>query len=109
VLFFLVAGTLTVEEEGRVDLPETRDLPLEALPRPLLLVAADGALTLDGVALPEAGLAAAVAGLARVYLLASREFPANRLLAIATEAAAGGAAVVLVTVRRAAPAGGGGP
>lgn len=109
VLFFLVAGTLMAEEEGRVALPETRDLPLEALPRPLLLVGEDGTLALDGETIEAGALRAAVAEIERLHLLVPRDLPANSLVEIAGEVASGGAAVSLVTVRHVVPDRGAGP
>ena len=57
LLFFLTTGSLTNREEAQSAIPVTRNLPLERLPRPLLLLQADGALFLDGVPVPENGIA----------------------------------------------------
>jgi biopolymer transport protein ExbD len=49
LFFFLVAGTIASREETAVDPPLTRDLPLERLPRPLLIVWDRGNYALDGI------------------------------------------------------------
>ena len=48
IFFFLVSGSLIETEELQVDLAETADLPLDRLPRPLLLLDEGNALLLDG-------------------------------------------------------------
>lgn len=48
LLFFIAAGTLVSEQETIVDLPDTETLPLEQLPRPLLVVTDEGSLFLNG-------------------------------------------------------------
>lgn len=56
LFFFIVAGTVAAREEARTAPPVTADLPLERLPRPLLLLADDGSLWLDGATLARAEL-----------------------------------------------------
>jgi len=112
VLFFLVAGTIVDEDEAGLMLPETVDLPLDDLPRPLVLVRPDGGLGLDGVEmdLPEIIAALAAREAAAVYLLAPADLPALRVLQLVADLAPLGAEVGLVTLRntaRRAEAGGG--
>ena len=104
VLFFLVAGTIVDEEEAALALPETVDLPLDDLPRPLLLLRRDGGHALDGV---EMELPAIIATLAErqagaVYLLAPADLPALRVLQLVADLAPLGAEVSLVTLRNTA-------
>lgn len=105
VLFFLVAGTIVAENEQGVQLPETVDLPLSELPRPLIVLAPDGMTALDGVALPLGAIAARLSadlpeGAARdVYVLASRDMPAERLLEALAVLEPAGLRASLVTLR----------
>ena len=50
LLFFLTTGSLSNREETQATVPETHTLPMERLPRPLLLLETDGRLLLDGQA-----------------------------------------------------------
>jgi biopolymer transport protein ExbD len=50
LLFYLATGRLITHGELMTDVPLTQHLPLDHLPRPLLLVTADGSLFLDGAA-----------------------------------------------------------
>src|SRR6187402_3428630 len=50
LLFFLIAGSVVQKPETTVDIPLATKLPLENLPRPLLVVSYDNALFLDGQA-----------------------------------------------------------
>lgn len=48
LLFYLATGRLITHGELMTDVPLTQHLPLDQLPRPLLLVTADKSLFLDG-------------------------------------------------------------
>jgi len=82
VFFFLITGSLVQNGETNVDLAHTSDLPLERLPRPLLLVDRDGNMALDGVPLPVTALADALhSGQAQaLYVLADHALSADTLL-----------------------------
>jgi len=106
VLVFLVLAAPADPVERAVPLPETEGLPRDRLPRPLLVVRADGTWRLDGVTLaPEAALdrlADAGGGdgaAAPVNLLIDRDAPAATLLDAAARLAAAGRAVRLVSLR----------
>lgn len=102
VLFFLIVGAPADQAERQIDLPITRDLPLDVLPRPLLLVEqGSAALVLDGVVLGREALVQAVSegGLDRLYLLVSREHPAQAVLDLTADLTVAGAEVVMVTLR----------
>ncbi len=107
LLFFLTTGSLTNREEAQSAIPVTRNLPLERLPRPLLLLQKDGALFLDGVPVPENGIedaarrAVEAVGQAETMLslLAPPEMPAGPLLALAEKLRTSGLAVQIVTLR----------
>ena len=49
IFFFLVAGQMTTAPSIPVQLSETARLPIEALPKPILIWEADDAITLDEV------------------------------------------------------------
>ncbi|MFL4472324.1 ExbD/TolR family protein [Tateyamaria armeniaca] len=51
IFFFLATGTLISSDSVEIDLPETTELPLDLLPKPLLTVDANAAMTLDGIPL----------------------------------------------------------
>ena len=56
MLYFLLAGTLVQKSEMGVIPPQTSQFPKDRLPRPLLLIAADGAYSIDGLAVDETRL-----------------------------------------------------
>lgn len=114
LLFFLTTGSLANRNEAQSAAPETSSLPLERLPRPLLLLQPDGSLFLDGslisgARLPEAAKAALEAGggagVAALNILAQRDMPASSLLDVTDLLRASGVSVRIVTIRQAAPAG----
>mgnify|MGYP007051724458 CR=1 FL=1 len=99
------SGSLLQQPEREADLPVTHDLPIEQLPRPLLLLTADG-LVLDGRPIERAAVAAEArnalaAGPQREFLniLAERSVPATRLLDLVGHVQAAGVEVRLVTLR----------
>lgn len=102
VLFFLVAGTIVEQDETGIALPETTELPLERLPRPLLRVTATGEWVLDGTPLDRAGVLAVLAETrpARLSLLVARDTPADVLLATVAALAPAEVPLALVTLRR---------
>ena len=112
LLFFLTTGSLTNRNEAQADIPVTKDLPLERLPRPLLLITAEGDLFLDGRSLardtlvPAARTAIEETGDAQaaLNLLAQHDMPAGDLLDIAEMLRSDGIAVQIVTLHE-APAG----
>ena len=107
LLFFLTTGSLTNRDEAQSGVPVTSDLPLERLPRPLLLLQKDGSLSLDGhpVDRNAAGGAARAAldaigkADAPLNLLADPTIAASELLSLAELLRSDGLAIRLVTVR----------
>lgn len=105
VLFFLVVGTIVETDELQVDLSETSKLPLERLPRPLLLIRGPGDWSLDGADLDQAAVIETLSQPApegqpnAVFILAPQNLPADRLVAAQQVLAPTGRAVVLVTLR----------
>ena len=106
MLYFLVAGTLAERDELSVAPPETTPYPSERLPRPLLLVTADGRLLLDGRAIAEDEVAASgrealdATGVAELNLLVPSNMSAAPFLGILAELDSVGIPVRLVTVER---------
>ena len=98
VFFFLITGSLVQQGETTVDLAETSNLPLERLPRPLLLIDRDGAMALDGVAVAADAVAAEVAGADALYILADAKLPADKLMALTTRPDLAGVSMRLVTL-----------
>lgn len=113
LLFFLTTGSLINPEEKQSTIPFTRNLPLEKLPRPLLLMESDGSLFLDGRAISRDGLVqsarAAVEATGRpdtpLNLLAQRDMAAANFLNVAETLRAAGLGLQVVTLRE--PAGSG--
>ena len=48
IFFFLTTGSLVGAQDFSLRLPETEDLPLDLLPKPLLIIGEDGSMSLDG-------------------------------------------------------------
>ncbi|WP_421701043.1 biopolymer transporter ExbD [Aliiroseovarius sp.] len=80
ILFFLATGQLMNSRDVPVLLSKTTELDIESLPKPLLLVGADGALTLDGTDLSSQEAAETLAQLSLVHVLIEGEAPATRLI-----------------------------
>lgn len=80
IFFFLATGSLIASDSVEIDLPETTQLPLDLLPKPLLAVDADAAMTLDGVPLEPGALAEALIDYPTLHVLADRELGAGVLL-----------------------------
>ena len=115
LLFYVATGSLVQRGEMEADVPVTEDLPLERLPRPLLLVTGEG-LFLDGVpVVRDAAPAQAHVALERMpeagflNVLAERTVPAAELLDIAAGIQTAGVPIRLVTLRRGFQGEGAGP
>ncbi|AUH32942.1 ExbD/TolR family protein [Paracoccus tegillarcae] len=103
IFFFLVTGQITTEEVGdEVELPISRELPLDQLPRPLLLVTAQGDWMLDGTEVAPDLLEVALDGLAQpvtLHILLDRGAPADQLIAVLQNPAMAERSVRLVTLK----------
>ena len=100
VFFFLITGSLVQQGETSVSLAETSDLPLERLPRPLLLIDKQGEMALDGQAVSADRLAAALGQTLpeALYVLADGNLSADRLMALTTRPDLQGVSIRLVTL-----------
>ncbi|MAU52696.1 MAG: hypothetical protein CMN17_10050 [Roseovarius sp.] len=103
LLYFLVVGDPADPEERAIMPPTTRDLPLDGLPRPLLVAGSEEALALDGAAVSLADLRDRIASgtLPRVHLLIGRDHPARAVLDLVGALSAAGAEIRMVTLRSA--------
>jgi biopolymer transport protein ExbD len=108
LLFFLTTGSLTNRNEAQSEVPFTENLPLERLPRPLLQMARDGGLYLDGRKLERGDLVPSVRAVlakmdpadAHLNILAERDMQASAFLDIADLLRAAGIELRIVTVRQ---------
>lgn len=105
LLFFsLLTGSIIGRNETALAPPVTTDLPLERLPRPLLLVAADGSLLLDEAPVELEKVVEIMRGSARdgkpavLSIIADRAFPAAPFLAIVQHLRGEGIPVRIVTL-----------
>lgn len=107
VFFFLITGTLVETDELAVDLAQTEDLPLDRLPRPLLLMKPDGTWSLDGLEVTPATLLLAVnesferlGATERVlHLLPDRTLAADQLISVLRRSDLADVEIKLVTLR----------
>ncbi|WP_415919107.1 ExbD/TolR family protein [Tateyamaria sp. SN6-1] len=100
IFFFLTTGSLSNSTTVEVSLPETTELPLDLLPKPLLTVSVDGDLTLDGVPIERGTLAEALVDYPLLHVLADREANAGALFDLIAEEKLIAVQVRLVTVHR---------
>lgn len=101
ILFFLASGAIiNASASLDIDMAETRDLPIEHLPRPVLAVALDGALVLDGVPVAPEALAGALADAAVLHLVIDRAAPAVQVLDLLAQPGLERLDVRLVTIHR---------
>ena len=104
LLFFLIAGSVVQKAETTVDIPLATKLPVENLPRPLLVVSYDDALFLDGLPITQETLAARATESLKVRgdfinILAERDQPATRLLDVLDILSGAGLPARIVTVK----------
>lgn len=104
VLFFLVVGTIVETSEQAVKLPETTDLPLERLPRPLLLIDGSDTWRLDGEAMTPIETVTYLIenpeNLRQVNLLVAQDLPADALIDVLRRLEDTGLGVALVTIKQ---------
>lgn len=100
LFFFLATGSLMNSPSFGVDLSETADLPIDQLPRPVLIIGPDGALRLDDVPVASDLLATAVQDLTLLHVLIAREAPAQELLDLLARPGLDHLDIRLVTIHR---------
>ncbi|KIT17912.1 ExbD/TolR family protein [Jannaschia aquimarina] len=103
IFFFLATGRLLNPAGPGLDLSETTELPLDALPKPVLVVGQAGRWELDGAPLDPNLLDAALQDMPQpvtLHLLIDRGAPADSLLAVVARPELEEVEVRLVTLRR---------
>lgn len=103
ILFFLATGQLLNPPAQDVDLAETSELPLDALPSPILVVTSEGAWELDGVPVASDLLGTAVADLPQpvtLHVMINRDAPAATLMQVLASPDLAETEMRLVTVRK---------
>ncbi|MEP4209494.1 ExbD/TolR family protein [Marinobacter alexandrii] len=103
IFFFLATGTLIASDSVEIDLPETTQLPLDLLPKPLLTVDGDTSMTLDGVPIEPGTLAPLLLDYPTLHVLADRELGAGTLLDLLEAEELVAVNVKLVTLHGKAP------
>lgn len=103
IFFFLATGTLISSDSVEIDLPETTQLPLDLLPKPLLTVDSDAAMALDGIPLEPGTLAEKLIDFPTLHVLADRELGAGTLLDLLAAEDLIAVSVKLVTLHGKAP------
>ncbi|MDO5622776.1 MAG: biopolymer transporter ExbD [Paracoccus sp. (in: a-proteobacteria)] len=98
IFFFVIAGQEISQDTG-FDLAETRELPLDRLPSPILIVDADHNWVLDGAAISPELLAGSMAGRGEtLYLMIDRKAPASTLINVLGRPETAGFEIRLVTI-----------
>lgn len=98
IFFFLTTGSISTSQKIPVSLPRTSELPIDLLPKPLLLISAEGDMQLDERVVAPGDLAEALADQPSLYVLADREGNAGALLDILADENLIAVQIRLVTV-----------
>ena len=98
IFFFLATGGLLNSPSYGVDLSTTDELPIEMLPKPLLIVGPAGELSLNGEPVAIEVLGPRLIGETRVHLLIDRTTPATDLVALLSQPELAEVEVRLVTI-----------
>jgi len=104
IFFFLATGSLIASDSVEIDLPETTQLPLDLLPKPLLTVDGDAQMALDGIPMEPGTLADALIDFPTLHVLADRQLGAGALLDLLAAENLVAVSVKLVTLHGKAPA-----
>lgn len=100
ILFFLATGALVNTPDQGIDISETRDLPIDQLPPPVLTVHEDRRLELDGNTVAIELLGQALADARVLHVLIDRTAPALDLLEVLGQPGMQHLDIRLVTVHR---------
>jgi len=102
IFFFLVTGRLLSPVDPQMELAETSELPLDALPKPLLVITSEGGWQLDGRDLAPELLGVALGELPQppeLHVLINRHADAAMLTALLARPELAGVRIRLVTLR----------
>ena len=100
ILFFLATGSLVNTPDQGINIAETRDLPIDQLPPPVLVVEEDRSLVLDGIEVDPLLLEQALDGETVLHVLIDRTAPALDLLEVLAQPGMNRLDIRLVTVHR---------
>ncbi|MFQ6551445.1 ExbD/TolR family protein [Aestuariibius insulae] len=103
IFFFLATGQLLNPVDSEVDLAETRELPLDQLPSPILIVTERGNWELDGRVIDQDLLGVAIGDLPEpktLHILMDGAAPASDLLELSARPELQEVALRLVTLHR---------
>lgn len=100
ILFFLGTGQLLNSPSYGTDLSQTTDLNIDNLPRPILVIEADGSFLLDGEPVATELLATAIDGQVLMHILIDRNAPASDLLKLLARPEMATLEIKLVTIHK---------
>lgn len=103
IFFFLATGRLLNPVGPDLELSQTSELPLDQLPSPILVIAADGTWQLNGAELAPELLDIAMQDLPEpvvLHVLINRQAPANALVAVMNRPELSQTGIKLVTLHR---------
>tara|TARA_R110000737_G_scaffold305079_1_gene312565 strand:- start:500 stop:850 length:351 start_codon:yes stop_codon:yes gene_type:complete len=98
ILFFLATGAMMNRSTGRVSPARSSDLALEQLLSPVLVVAGDGSLRLDDVAIERSQLARALLSETQLQIVIALDAPARDLMDLLSQPGLEALQIDLVTV-----------
>lgn len=100
IFFFLLTGRLASAPGIPVQLSETAELPIAALPKPILVWEGDDELTLDGMPIAADALDAALADRTLLHILIDRSESARVLIDLLAKPEFAHLSISLVTIHR---------
>ncbi len=107
LFFFILTGSIVQRSEMEVRAPFTKNLPLERLPRPLIVISQHGELFLDGLPIKEEYLISKISNqpdrpdtaIKKLNILADGALSANLFLKLVEKLRKTGLPIKIVTVR----------
>lgn len=100
IFFFLLTGRLASAPGIPVQLSETAELPIAALPKPILVWESETKLTLDGEAIGAEALEAALSDQTQLHILIDRAESARVLIDLLAKPEFAHLSISLVTIHR---------
>ena len=100
ILFFLATGALVNTPDQGVQISETRDLEIDQLPPPVLIIREDRSLELDGLPVAADELGPALSDKTQLHVLIDKSAPALDLLDVLAVPGLERLDIRLVTVHR---------
>lgn len=100
IFFFLITGRMTNAPSFTIELSETAELPVEHLPKPILVIEDGGVLKLNDEQVSEEALPEAVADMQVLHLLIDRNESADQLVALLGRPEFAHLTMRLVTIHR---------